>query len=192
MTQGHLDSLKHISDLTFEAVLPSSVLEGMVGKGKKKHVIVKTSINIMGPESLADMAGTALEATSANLQHPVFLAAGIRYVNPHWFYIDGEPTDLRHLIGPPLVGSDSNRGISDVVEVALGSLDNPNHLQPRISYGSSNPTNTLKRLLTKLKPFVFKLIVSSGNLTNQRVGIKQMAYDSSSAEKMHHVDRISS
>ena len=97
-------------------------LEGL-GKLKKKAV-VDTSVNILGPRSLFDKVGIALEGTSSHLQHPIFLSARIQYINPHYFFLDEEPRDLRDLVGP-IVSDDSSKRIATTIQDALASLDSP-------------------------------------------------------------------
>jgi len=122
ITASYISSLQHLKDLTFEAVVPVLAVEGL-GKAKKK-VVIEISVNILGPESLSNNVGDSLERVSAHLQHPLFLRPGIRYINPHYFYLDREARDLRHLVGPR-VGDPEAKRISDTVEDALASLDSP-------------------------------------------------------------------
>lgn len=152
VTERHLDALKHLTGLSFVVVIPSSALESLRG-GAKKTAIVDASVNIMGPADLADQVGTALETASAYLQHPFYLAARIPYINPHWFYLDGVPTDLRHLVGLPALSSNSKR-ISDTILSALGSLDRPLNIGPA-HFGARYTSNaTSGCLLTPLRPSV--------------------------------------
>ncbi len=156
VTKGHLDSLSGIATagLSMKVVVPAATVERLKGKGKKT-VVVDASVNLFGPEPLADQVGDALERTSAHLQHPFCLPLGIRYINPQWFYPDNIPTDLRHLVGPPITESELQR-VSDVVELTLGSLDSPAHVSPGLleSGLASNPCTASQHLRTALKPYV--------------------------------------
>ncbi|KAH8880582.1 hypothetical protein GQ53DRAFT_848822 [Thozetella sp. PMI_491] len=149
VTQRQLASLEHFDEVKFEAVVASSVLECLAAKGKKT-VIVEISVNVVGPENLADDVGNALEMAKSSLQHPIFLPGGIRYLNPHWYYPDDQPKDLRHLIGPPPAESNSKR-ISDVVEAALGSLHEPAFLRSQRSHSPLDLSPTSGHLRTTLK-----------------------------------------
>jgi len=152
-TQGYLDALMPIEGLTFEAVVASTALGGL-GKGKKKTDIVDVSVNIIGPEILADDVGGILDTAQVNLQHPMTLSAEMRYINPQWWYATSERTDLSHLVGPP-VGDSNSRRISNLISAALGSLDKPKPLQNQSDPDLSGPIPASEFLRTKLKPYVF-------------------------------------
>jgi len=127
ITCGHLQSLAKYSALSFIAVVSSTSLKPAARKQKLKKQIVPISLNIIGPENLLDEVGDTLAERSAYLQHPFFLEAGMRYVNPQYLFSENEHKDLRHLIGPPIVDSRSMQ-ISKGVEEALESLHNDSAL----------------------------------------------------------------
>jgi hypothetical protein len=105
ITTRYLHSLGKFSELLFTAVLSSSSLNIILRKPNHKKTIVDISVNIIGPERIADDVGDILADDSAYLQHPFFLEAGTRYINPQYFYSRNENTDLKHLIGPPTIDS---------------------------------------------------------------------------------------
>jgi SWI/SNF-related matrix-associated actin-dependent regulator of chromatin subfamily A3 len=121
VTTNYLHSLGVFEGLSFTAVISTSSL-AKVRKPTRSSTIVDITVNIMGPERIADGVGATLAHASAYLQHPFFLPTGIKYVNPQYFYSEGEPMDLSHLIGPLRIDSSSIR-VSQGVEKLLGSLD---------------------------------------------------------------------
>jgi SWI/SNF-related matrix-associated actin-dependent regulator of chromatin subfamily A3 len=110
--------------LSFTAVVAASSLHNILRKRSNNKPVFDISVNIIGPESTADDVGTALADSSAYLQHPFFLEARIRYINPQYFYSGVDKTDLRHLIGPPTTNSRSSH-VSEGVESVLNSLYDP-------------------------------------------------------------------
>ncbi|KAK0627417.1 SNF2 family N-terminal domain-containing protein [Immersiella caudata] len=146
ITTGHLESLRDLAtSLSFKAVISSDDLEALK-MSKTKKIIVDTSVNILGARELADEIGRTLK--QADLQHPFYLAAGIRYINPQWFYAKDDPLDLRHLVGPSTVETDAKR-ISKLVASALGSLGRPSHLESRGALLKADVV--FENLLTQLK-----------------------------------------
>ncbi|OCL05964.1 hypothetical protein AOQ84DRAFT_322110 [Glonium stellatum] len=129
ITAGYLHSLRTYSELIFTAVLASSSLNTVLRKPTHGKGIVSTSINIIGPERIADDVGNTLADASAYLQHPFFLHARIKYINPQYFYSENEKKDLRHLIGPPMASPRFLR-LSEGVESLLESLDDLSRLAP--------------------------------------------------------------
>lgn len=180
VTQGTLDTLTPIEGLKFEAVIASSALGP---KTRKKTDIVDASVNIMGPEILADAVGTALDSAEVNLQHPLTLPTGMRYINPQWWYATDERTDLRHLVGPRL-GDSNSRRISELIEAALGSLDQPK--APHSFDESSGLTSVSEFLRTRLKPYDYLVgvIQNFSSVSDPLAGTKWMACISFSAGKM--------
>ncbi|KAH0537127.1 hypothetical protein FGG08_006060 [Glutinoglossum americanum] len=127
VTTAHLHSLRQFSDLSFIAIVSSSWLSSVPRKATHKKTIINLTVNVMGPEAYADDVGEAVAAASGYFQHPVFLEAGISYINPHYFYPGNQKSDLRHLIGPAKTDSRVMR-IFDGIENVLESLDNPSSL----------------------------------------------------------------
>ncbi|RYP51600.1 hypothetical protein DL768_003107 [Monosporascus sp. mg162] len=122
ITTKYLHSLGAFLELSFTAVIASSSLTNILRKPTHNKAIVGISVNIMGPERIADDVGDALVNASAYLQHPFFLQTGIRYINPQYFYPGNEKTNLRHLIDPPKTDSRSMH-VSERIENLLESLD---------------------------------------------------------------------
>lgn len=86
ITTAYLHSLSQFSDLSFTAVVSSSWLSNIPRKATYKKTIIDITVNVMGPDNLADDVGEAVAAALGYFQHPVFLEAGIPYVNPHYYY----------------------------------------------------------------------------------------------------------
>ncbi|KAI0376819.1 SNF2 family N-terminal domain-containing protein [Hypomontagnella monticulosa] len=123
VTTTHLNSLQALEDITYEAIISSTDLKKIPRTATRKVVIIDVTINIYGPEDLAERVGDILTKSSAYLQHPVFLLPQIRYVNPHYFYPANEVADLRHLVGPRKRDSRSAR-VSQALDTLLDSLGN--------------------------------------------------------------------
>ncbi|KAF4998446.1 hypothetical protein FDECE_11787 [Fusarium decemcellulare] len=118
ITAKALHSLSNFSHVSFTAVAPLSALSRRSGKKR----IIDVSVNIIGPESLAEAIGEALGAVPCYLQHPCFLETNIRYVNPHYFYVGRRPHDMREHIGPGLLDAISKQ-VSQELSALLDSLD---------------------------------------------------------------------
>ncbi|RYP37998.1 hypothetical protein DL767_002726 [Monosporascus sp. MG133] len=127
ITTKYLHSLGTFLELSYTAVVASSSLTNILRKPSHKKAIVDISVNVMGPERIADDVGDTLASASAYLQHPFFLQTGIRYINPQYFYSGNEKTNLRHLINPPMTDS-SFMYISERIENMLESLDDLSRL----------------------------------------------------------------
>ncbi|KAK7424246.1 hypothetical protein QQX98_000514 [Neonectria punicea] len=128
ITTSYLVHLEKFEGISFSAILPSAGLDKISGKKTKKSTIIDVTINILGPDTLAERVGEALADGSAYLQHPAFLDADIKYLNPHYFYPDDVMTDLRHLIGPRQEDARSKQicqGIETVLQ-SLGGASSPN------------------------------------------------------------------
>lgn len=95
VTSKQLEALGKVPGVTFVAILFSDIL-----RSARKNKIEELSVNILGPEHLADEVGSLLAEDCGYLQHPLYLDRGIPYINPHYFYIGKTREDLRHLIGP--------------------------------------------------------------------------------------------
>jgi len=121
VTTAYLRSLRQFSDLSFTAVVSSSLLGDIPRKATRKKAIIDITVNVMGPEGLADDVGKAVAAASGYFQHPVFLDTRIPYVNPHYFYPGNQKSDLRHFIGPAKTDSRTTR-LSEGIENLLESL----------------------------------------------------------------------
>ncbi|KAJ3548305.1 hypothetical protein NM208_g1071 [Fusarium decemcellulare] len=118
ITAKTLHSLKNFSNLVFSAVAPLSVFSRRSGKQR----IIDISVNIIGPESLAEAVGQALETGPCYLQHPCFLESNIRYVNPHYFCVGNKPHDMREHVGPVLPDAISTE-VSQELTALFDSLD---------------------------------------------------------------------
>jgi SWI/SNF-related matrix-associated actin-dependent regulator of chromatin subfamily A3 len=124
VTTACLHSLRQFSNLSFAAVMSSSWFSDIRRKKHRKGAIIDLTLNVMGPEDLADDVGNAVAAASGYFQHPVYLEAGIRYINPHYFYPGNEKSDLRHFIRPAKKDSRATRlreGIENLLD-SLGSI----------------------------------------------------------------------
>ncbi|KAL2672282.1 hypothetical protein Neosp_012984 [[Neocosmospora] mangrovei] len=113
-----LRSLETFSNITFRAICPISTL----GRTSGKKRIIDISVNILGPEDLADEVGDALAAASAYLQHPCFLESDVRYINPHYFCFGEELADMRAHVGPAKTDPKSSQA-SEELNRLLDSLD---------------------------------------------------------------------
>jgi SWI/SNF-related matrix-associated actin-dependent regulator of chromatin subfamily A3 len=136
ITTGYLRSLQSFSDVVYVAIISLSDLNGIRGRSIAKKTVVDISVNILGPVGLVDEVGDTLEVASAFLQHPVFLEAGVEYLNPQYFYPNNNRVDLREFIGPARQDYKA-LCISQGIEDALFSLDglpgmlgNRKYLQP--------------------------------------------------------------
>jgi hypothetical protein len=123
VTTAYLHSLRQFTGLFYTAVVSSSWLGSIPRKSTRKKTIIDLTVNVMGPENLADDVGEAVAVASGYLQHPFFLEAGIPYINPHYFYPGNQKSDLRHLIGPAKTDSRAMR-VYNGIETVLESLDN--------------------------------------------------------------------
>ena len=158
VTTRYLHSMGAFSGLLFTAVLASSSLNSILRKPSGKENIVDISVNIIGPEGVADDVGDTLADARAYLQHPFFLQTGVRYMNPQYFYLENVKTDLRHLIGPPITDSRSTR-VSEGIKNLLDSLDNPSRFA--VSPGRQDLLATVREglILTPLKRFALPIAV---------------------------------
>ncbi|KAK9412710.1 hypothetical protein SUNI508_12410 [Seiridium unicorne] len=95
-----LGTLESFQGITFAAVLTSQAVSKVMKKSGPKTFTVDISINIMGPEALFASVGETLAVNQQYLQHPEYLREGMTYINPHYFYRSGCPSDLRYLVGP--------------------------------------------------------------------------------------------
>ena len=152
ITTRYLHSLGKFSELLFTAVLSSSSLNTILRKPNHKKTIVDISVNIIGPERIANDVGDILADDSAYLQHPFFLETGTRYINPQYFYSRNENTDLKHLIGPPTIDSKSVR-VSEGVENLLESLDDLSRLAVPLGSQAVSAAAGGRLILTPLKRF---------------------------------------
>ncbi|KAK4162973.1 SNF2 family N-terminal domain-containing protein [Cladorrhinum sp. PSN259] len=119
ITSRYLNALQCLQTLRFEAVMSSSNLAKIARKGHAKGTILDITVNILGPETSAQTAGGLLAKADCCLQHPAYLEQDIQYKNPHYFYVSGTMTDLRHFIGPVIKETDSlraSRRIDQVLE----------------------------------------------------------------------------
>ncbi|KAI8711490.1 hypothetical protein NCS52_01412700 [Fusarium sp. LHS14.1] len=113
-----LRSLETFSNITFRAICPISTL----GRTSGKKRIIDISVNILGPEDLADEVGDALAAASAYLQHPCFLESDVRYINPHYLCFREGLADMRAHVGPAKTDPKSSQA-SEELNRLLDSLD---------------------------------------------------------------------
>ncbi|RYP69277.1 hypothetical protein DL770_008287 [Monosporascus sp. CRB-9-2] len=127
ITTKHLHSLGTFLELSYTAIVASTSLTNILRKPSHKKAIIDISVNVTGPESIADDVGDTLASASAYLQHPFFLQTGIRYINPQYFYSGNEKTNLRHLIDPSTTDSRSMY-VSERIENLLESLDDLSRL----------------------------------------------------------------
>ncbi|KAF3937496.1 hypothetical protein ABW19_dt0201046 [Dactylella cylindrospora] len=134
ITASYLDSLQNIQGVTFQAVISSPQVEKIPREKSQKKTQKKTridlTINIFGPEAIAEEVGDALSGVSGYLQHPVYLEDGIKYANPHYFYPGDTMEDIRHLIGPIPIDEKSER-VSQGIAGLLASLEKRTPLSQR-------------------------------------------------------------
>ncbi|KAK6077635.1 SNF2 superfamily RAD5 protein [Seiridium cupressi] len=97
-----LVTLDSFQGIIFAAVLTSQAVSKVLKKSGPKTFTVDISINIMGPEALFASVGETLAVNQQYLQHPEYLREGMTYINPHYFYRSGCPSDLRYLVGPSM------------------------------------------------------------------------------------------
>ncbi|KAK3687177.1 P-loop containing nucleoside triphosphate hydrolase protein [Podospora appendiculata] len=93
------------------------------GGSKRKKPIINLSVNILGPKTLFEDVGLAVDDISRYLQHPIFLEHGMAYMNPHYFYLENEERDLRHFVGPSSADS-QQKALSKQMEMLLNSFEN--------------------------------------------------------------------
>ena len=130
VTASYLHSVHELEGVSFRAVISSGHLNNIPRKKTRKAVKLDITINILGPEDIAEDVGEELGKVGGYLQHPVFLEAGIKYANPHYFYAHDNMTDLRSLIGPVLSDTKQNR-VSHVVEKIMDSIETVQTSQSR-------------------------------------------------------------
>lgn len=159
ITTSHLRALSIFEDISFSAVIGSASLDKISRKKTKKTTVIDATINILGPEILAGGVGERLADASAYLQHPVFLQAGIRYLNPHYFYFDGIMSDLNHLIGP-IQGDARSSRVSQGIENVLQSLGSARTITNSEEYNVENMTNNFLAA-TKLKRYIEFYVMES-------------------------------
>ncbi|KAK6507853.1 hypothetical protein TWF481_006275 [Arthrobotrys musiformis] len=151
LTASRLRGLRTLRGVSLCAVLASSDFDKIPRQTSRKRPRIDITINITGPEDFADTVGRTLEDAGAYLQHPVFLEAGIKYANPHYFYVGDGMIDLRHLIGPAPTAADvQSQRMSRAVEDAMESLG-----RARIPMSHSVDLRILEELLftsVRLKP----------------------------------------
>ncbi|KAF4469014.1 DNA repair rad5, partial [Fusarium albosuccineum] len=137
ITAKKLHSLTDFSHLSFTAVAPLSTFSRRSGKKR----VIDISVNIIGPEFLAEAVGQALETVPCYLQHPCFLETNIRYVNPHFFFVGKRAHDMREYVGPAL--SDAISKQKDGVRFMLAREDASLHrsLTSRAKKFSSNTSH---------------------------------------------------
>ncbi|KAK0726532.1 SNF2 family N-terminal domain-containing protein [Apiosordaria backusii] len=124
ITTRHLEALLHLENIIFTAVMSATSFAKIPRKATRKKTIIDVTVNISGPEHLADAVGAALAHLNCHLQHPVYLDSALGYKNPHYFYPGGIRTDLRHLIGPePEAAEITSAQVSQHIDALLGSLD---------------------------------------------------------------------
>lgn len=161
ITTSHLRALSIFEGISFSAVINSASLEKIPRKKTKKTTIIDVTINILGPEVQAEGVGERLADASAYLQHPVLLQAGIRYLNPHYFYLDGIMSDLNHLVGPIQEDARSTR-VSQGIENVLQSLGSAMTITNCEEYNVENMTNNFLAA-TKLKRYIEFYVMVHGN-----------------------------
>ncbi|WKT50545.1 Helicase superfamily 1/2, ATP-binding domain [Fusarium oxysporum f. sp. vasinfectum] len=110
-----------VRGVSFAVVLAADILHRKRGKSSKKSA-VKTTVNIYGPRGSMVEVDKGLSEIGSDLQHPVFLEHGIAYINPQFYYPSSEKTDLRHLVGPACVNTQSET--SREVSMVMDCLDN--------------------------------------------------------------------
>lgn len=122
VTTRQLRSLNKFENLAFRAVCPMSTLNRASGKKR----VIDISVNVFGPEDLAEKVGDALADASGYLQHPCFLETSVRYVNPHCFSFGEDRADMRAYIGPAKADPKSLQASEELIRL-LDSLDDPLH-----------------------------------------------------------------
>ncbi|KAF3002830.1 hypothetical protein E8E14_006810 [Neopestalotiopsis sp. 37M] len=134
---GALIPLQSLQGVTFTAILTSQAMSRVTKKSGAKTFEMDVSINVMGPEKVFDQVGKRLTCMQ-HLQHPEYLANGVKYMNPQYFYRDGRPSDLRSLIGPSpqeKTHSLSFQELTNLMDGALVSNKYNNHIDHVLSKG---------------------------------------------------------
>ncbi|KAK6343600.1 hypothetical protein TWF730_011191 [Orbilia blumenaviensis] len=148
-TTLQLKSIQGLGEISFRVVISSSNFSRIPKNACSKKTRINVTINILGPENIAEKVGEKLEDEQTYLQHPVFLEQGIKYANPHYFYDDEALADLRHLIGPMPTDNKSQQ-ISRDIQSILESLD---HVQIPLTHGFGiERIESLRLVETKLRP----------------------------------------
>jgi hypothetical protein len=177
VTSHSLRSLQDITAISFTAMLPSASLRSLSQDLKRKKTVIDLSINLYGPERLADDVGAILIKASKCLQHPDSLEFGMAYINPHYFYPGNQKTDLRHLVGPGRVESKLRR-VEREMEALLDSLNETQHPIVTTSIHQCDIHNIIDPYLVdmqlkKCNPPTVQTILEQGVLT-QLLGSHQI------------------
>ncbi|KAM0430108.1 hypothetical protein ACHAPT_006114 [Fusarium lateritium] len=140
--------------VSFVAIVGIEFLKAKCGKSNRKPSPVEVTVNVYGPRNSMDEVGQAMTDVHVNLQHPVCLDPEILYMNPHYFYLQGQRTDLRHLVGP--VPKESKSTVSQAIDDALDSLTGWGDGIPLATCDMNDMKNVLGSLLvdTQLKQYV--------------------------------------
>ncbi|RSM18248.1 hypothetical protein CDV31_002974 [Fusarium ambrosium] len=147
---------ERIEDVCFVAVVGAESLRPKRGKSGRKSSPVEVTVNAYGPRNLMDEVGKAMMEVDVVLQHPVLLDSEIAYINPHYFYPQGQETDLRHLIGP--VYKESKSAVSQAIDDALDSTNDSSDAGHLAACDKNDLRNILGSLLldTELKEHQFQ------------------------------------
>lgn len=141
-----LRSTSDVESVRFTALVEVAVLSKRKKGNTSKPKPISISINVYGPESVAEDVGRRFSDSSAFLQHPKSLSQGIRYQNPHFLEYSEDESDMSALIGVTNDSPSARRArISDEISSILDCLtDAPGSMD--IDY------NHPKGLLSQLEP----------------------------------------
>ncbi|KAK4466315.1 SNF2 family N-terminal domain-containing protein [Cladorrhinum samala] len=117
-----ITKLRHLSGVTFEAIVDRFQISSGRNAPSGKGFIMQLSVNVYGPFTTADQVGSVLSSASTFLQNPYSLASKYRYYNPQMYRIGGIMEDLTHLVGMSEKDFQA-KAISDEVEQVLGTID---------------------------------------------------------------------
>lgn len=117
-TASKLQALIHVPGTRSEAVVETRVL---MKRRSKSTTPFDVSINLFGPDNVAEEVSLALSKVKAFLQHPQTLDANIEYRNPDFLTFPGVKVNMKDCVG---IGTPSWQAdhLKRDIENILGSL----------------------------------------------------------------------
>jgi len=140
--------------LRYEAVIRANASNR---SGVDRSSVISISINIIGPELIAEVIGDKLSQSDAYLQHPWCLDAGIPYMNPHYFSPQGR-VDLTHMIA--VIGNEVQRRDRNYLAILLDSFS----AVPPAATSTQHEPSVSDAAITKLKRYVLAFQSQSDQL----------------------------
>lgn len=121
-----LQKLLYVGPLRFQLMIINNKAESTTVSSinkitQKRHV--KVSVNVYRTRNLSTDVDQILSREHIFLQHPDVIDAGVKYVNPQYFYQPGELKNLDHNVGLGDQSPTSMQSISFEVNNILESLD---------------------------------------------------------------------